>query len=56
MNYISQETLDDQTLPEFSIGDAVYKGREPLYQILNVGGEPQYVKIVKGIPFVKIKS
>ena len=56
MNHISQQTVDDKYLPEFSIGDSVYKRCEPAYQIMNVGGEPQYVKTVKGIPFVKIKA
>lgn len=57
MNAFKKAILENDKLPEFSIGEAVYKGRQPVYQpVALAGGVVEWVKVEKGIPFVKVEK
>ncbi len=49
-NYVSQSTLDDKNIPEITVGETVYKGVDPMYQVIG----DQVVKVKKGVPYVKV--
>lgn len=51
-NFVKQQTLDNENLPDLAVGGSVYKGRDPVYQ--QVGG--QFVKVLKGVPYVKVRD
>ena len=53
-NFIKQKTLDNSNLPEFSVGGTVYKGSNPQFHFFGV--ERGWLKVSKGIPFVKVGS
>ena len=46
------ERIFRSNAPAFSIGNTIYKGRPPVYNIDRYG---QVTKIAKGIPFIKVR-
>ncbi len=47
-----ERILANDKLPEFKIGKTIYKGYPPHYQLVGV----QWVKVAKGVPYVKVEK
>lgn len=52
-----ERILSNDKIPEHVIAGTVYKGREPQFQpIAGANGVVEWVKVVAGVPFVKVPA